>query len=136
MHLIFILVQLLWFCVSVSAMPRLKKGVGRMKKTNASFKRDDSRPIVRPREPLRKDNEDGAPESRKRKAARSISVDSDRDENWETTVGAVGRRLAIAVYFIDILDVPHESEWDEQDETVAIIHRKKNNETWLACYHS
>ena len=125
MHLIFILVQLLWFCVSVSAMPRLKKGVGRMKKTNASFKRDDSRPIVRPREPLRKDNEDGAPESRKRKAARSISVDSDRDEDWETTVGAVGRRLAIAVYFIDILGAPHESEWDGQDGTVAIIRREK-----------
>ena len=33
--------------------------------------------------------------------------------------------MAIAVYFIDILDAPHESEWDGQDGTVAIIHREK-----------
>ena len=119
-------VVLLFFLISVSAMPRVK-GLTKFRKSNPSFNRDDSRPVVRPREPIQIDNEEGAlPASRKRKASqRSLSIESDRDETLEATVGAQGRRLAIAVYFIDILDAPHESEWDGQDGTVAIIHREK-----------
>ena len=124
---------LLFFLISVSAMPRVK-GLTKFRKSNPSFNRDDSRPVVRPREPIQIDNEEGAlPASRKRKASqRSLSIESDRDDTLEATVGAQGRRLAIAVYFIDILDAPHESEWDGQDGTVAIIRREKKNETWHA----
>ena len=114
-----------YFLLSVSAMPRLK-GIGqKQKKSLKSFIPDDSRPILCHRKPIQADNEDEAPVSRKRKTSRiSLSAHGDRDATLEATVGAQGRRLAIAVYFIDIMDAPHESEWDEQDGTVAIIQRR------------
>jgi hypothetical protein len=47
----------------------------------------------------------------------------DCDENIRDTVDDQGHRIAVAVYYLDVLDSPPPSEWDGKDGTVAVIRR-------------
>ena len=44
----------------------------------------------------------------------------------DSIVSEEQRRVSIAVYFVDVLEAPEESEWDGHDGTVSIIQRELN----------
>ena len=94
MQLFITFIAFLCFLISAEAMPRLQKGIGRRrKKAVASFNPSDTRPVLIARKPKQMDNEEGAPESRKRKAStqRSLSVVSDKVESSKEVIGFEGR---------------------------------------------
>ena len=129
MFMLFRLLLVLWVVVLVMSMPRNRGTAKKIKQSGFSIEPNMKRPsTVKERVRMEYGNDgEEEPDQRKRRRGSSGSSALNLSEDFEDirdTVNDQGHRMAVAVYYIDVLHAPSPKEWDGKQGTVSIIRRE------------